>query len=98
MITKILQPTSSLAFGYEGKTLKLKNGDQADGLIASQTEDEVTLKTSNGTAAIITKYKRADIADIKVMKVTMMPEGLQTAMSTQDFVDLIEYLSSLKKK
>ena len=98
MITKILQPTSSLAFGYEGKTLKLKSGDQADGLIASQTEDEVTLKTSSGTAAIMTKYKRSDIAEIKVMKTTIMPEGLQTAMSTQEFVDLIEYLSTLKKK
>ncbi len=98
MITKILQPTSSLAFGYEGKTLKLKSGEQADGLIASQTADEVILKTSTGTAAIVTKYKRSDIADIKTMKVTMMPEGLQTAMSTQEFVDLIEYLSTLKKK
>ena len=98
IITKILQPTSSLAFGYEGKTLKFKNGDQADGLIASQIDDEVTLKTSNGAAAILTRYKRSDIAEIKPMKLAMMPEGLQTAMSTQEFVDLIEYLSSLKKK
>jgi putative heme-binding domain-containing protein len=98
LITKILQPSSSLAFGYEGKTIKLKNGEQADGLISSQTDDEVTLKTSNGNAAITTKYKRSDIADIKTMKVTMMPDGLQTAMTTQEFVDLVEYLSSLKKK
>jgi putative heme-binding domain-containing protein len=98
LITKILVPSTSLAFGYEGKTLKLKNGDQADGLISSQTADEVTLKTSNGNAAITTKYKRSDIADIKTMKVTMMPDGLQAAMTTQEFVDLVEYLSSLKKK
>jgi putative membrane-bound dehydrogenase-like protein len=98
LMTKVLQPGSSLAFGYEGKTLKLKSGDQADGLITSQTEDEVTLKTSSGTAAIVTKYKRSDIAEIKTMKVTMMPEGLQTAMSTQEFVDLIEYMAALKKK
>jgi putative heme-binding domain-containing protein len=98
IITKILQPGGSLAFGYEGKTLKLKNGDQADGLIASQTEDEVTLKTSSETAAILTKYKRSDIAAITTMKVTIMPEGLQTGMSTQEFVDLVEYLSELKKK
>ena len=98
IITKILQPAGSLAFGYEGKTLKLKNGDQADGLIASQTEDEVTLKTSSGTAAILTKYKRSEIAAIATMKVTIMPEGLQAGMSTEEFVDLVEYLSSLKKK
>ena len=98
LMTKVLQPSSSLAFGYEGKTLKLKNGDQADGLITSRTDDEITLKTSNGTTAIVTKFKRADIAEIKVMKTTMMPEGLQSAMSAQDFVDLMEYLSTLKKK
>ena len=77
IVTKILQPTSSLAFGYEGKTIKLKSGDQADGLITSQTDDEVTLKTTNATSAILTKYKRSDIADIKTMKVTMMPKAFR---------------------
>jgi putative membrane-bound dehydrogenase-like protein len=94
----ILSPSSAISFGYEGKTIKLKSGDQADGLIASQTADEVTLKTSTGQTTILTKYKRSDIAQIIDMKLSIMPEGMQSAMTTQEFVDLIEYLSTLKKK
>jgi putative heme-binding domain-containing protein len=94
----ILNPSAAISFGYEGKTLKLKTGDLADGLIASQTADEIVFKTSTGTAAILTRYKRADVAEIREMKQSIMPEGMQAAMTTQEFVDLVEYLAALKKK
>ena len=32
------------------------------------------------------------------MKTSIMPTGLQLTMSTVDLVDLVEYLSTLKKK
>ena len=32
------------------------------------------------------------------MKLSIMPAGLQQTMSTQELVDLVEYLSSLKKR
>jgi putative membrane-bound dehydrogenase-like protein len=94
----ILSPSSAISFGYEGKTIKLKSGDQADGILTSQTPEELTLKTSTGATAIQTKYKRSDVAQIVDMKTSIMPDGLQSAMTTQEFVDLIEYLSTLKKK
>ena len=98
LMNKVLQPAISNAFGFEGKVVKLKNGDQVEGIIASQTEDEVTLKTSTGTAAILTKYKKTEIKDITTMKSSIMPEGLQATMTAQEFADLSEYLFSLKKK
>jgi putative membrane-bound dehydrogenase-like protein len=93
----ILQPSAAIAFGYEGHILKLKDGGQVEGLIASQTADEVTVKTIGNGGAILTPYKRSDILQIRDMKISIMPEGLQANMSTQDFVDLLEYLASLKK-
>lgn len=98
LIESILQPSAAISFGYEGHVVKLKDGSDIECLIASQTADEVTVKTSTGTAAILTKYKRSDIKEIKDMKLSIMPEGLQSAMSAQEFVDLTEYLSTLKKK
>jgi len=35
---------------------------------------------------------------MKKMDSSMMPSGLQEAMSTQELVDLVEYLASMKKK
>jgi hypothetical protein len=35
---------------------------------------------------------------MKQLDSSMMPSGIQEAMSTQELVDLVDYLSSLKKK
>jgi len=91
----ILDPSSGIAFGFEGWEIELKNGDEAAGIITSETADEVAVKTPTG---ISTHYKKADIAKRTKSSLSMMPSGLQQAMSQQDLVDLVEYLSGLKKK
>ena len=90
----ILDPSAGISFGYEAWQLELKNGDEAYGLIVSETEDDIAIKAQTG---IVTKYKKADIARRNQQKLSIMPAGLQQAMSTQDLVDLVEYVSSLKK-
>jgi putative heme-binding domain-containing protein len=91
----ILDPSAGIAFGYEAWQLVLKNGEEPFGLITSETADEITVKTQNG---ISTPYKKSDIAKQTKMKLSIMPQGLQMAMKTQDLVDLVEYLSGQKKK
>jgi putative heme-binding domain-containing protein len=91
----ILDPSAGISFGYEAWSLELKNGDDAFGLITSETAEELTLKNQAG---IITKYKKPDIIKRQKSNTSIMPAGLQLTMSTQDLIDLIEYLSSLKKQ
>jgi putative heme-binding domain-containing protein len=91
----ILDPSSGISFGYEAWQIELKNGEEAFGLITSDSGDEITLKTQLG---ISTKHKKSEIARRTQLKDSIMPQGLQAAMSTQELVDLVEYLSSLKKK
>jgi putative heme-binding domain-containing protein len=90
----ILDPNAGISFGYETWQLELKNGDEAFGLLASETVDEIAVKAQTG---IVSKYKKSEIAKREQQKISIMPAELQQAMSTQDLVDLIEYLSSLKK-
>jgi putative heme-binding domain-containing protein len=90
----ILDPSAGISFGYEAWQIELKNGDEAFGLIASDTADEVAVKAQTG---IVTKYKKSEIVRKNQQKLSIMPAGLQQAMSIQDLVDLVEYLSSLKK-
>jgi hypothetical protein len=47
---------------------------------------------------VLTKYEKADIAKRQKSSTSMMPAGLQLTMSTQDLIDLVEYLASLKKQ
>lgn len=90
----ILDPSAGIAFGYEAWGLEFKNGDDALGLIMSETADEVALKTVGG---IVTRYKKSDILRRTKQKLSIMPAGLEQTMSRDDLVDLVEYLSSLKK-
>lgn len=94
LIEAILDPSAGISFGYEAWQIDLKSGDEAFGLIASETADELAVKAQGG---IITRYKKSDIAKREQQKLSIMPSGLQQTTTTQEFVDLIEYLSSLKK-
>jgi putative heme-binding domain-containing protein len=90
----ILDPSASIAFGFDAWQITLKSGDDLEGLIVSETADEVLLKDAK---AIATHVKKGDIATRRKLKTSLMPVGLQQTMSTQDLVDLVGYLSSLKK-
>jgi len=90
----ILDPSAGIAFGYEAWQIELKNGDEAYGLISSETEDEITVKAVGG---VTTHYKKSDVVKRTKQKLSIMPAGLQQNMSAQEMVDLVEYLASLKK-
>jgi putative heme-binding domain-containing protein len=90
----ILEPSSGISFGFEAFSFTLKNGDEAYGLIASETAEEVVVKNIGG---LVTKLRKTEIATRQPSKLSIMPAGLQAAMSAQELVDLVDYLSSLKK-
>lgn len=94
LFESILEPSSGISFGYEAWQLDLKSGDEAFGLLASETADEIALKAVGG---IVTRYKKSDVVHRTQMKLSVMPSGLQQNMTTQELVDLVEYLYSLKK-
>lgn len=90
----ILDPSAGISFGYESWLLVLKSGDEAFGLIASETETDLSIKAPGG---VVTSYKKSEIEKRERQKLSVMPAGLQATMTVQEFVDLIEYLASLKK-
>lgn len=90
----IFYPSAGISFGYEGYTVKFKDGTETAGIISSKTETDLTLKfPGGGTQA----YKMSNVASIKQMDESMMTPGLQEAMTTDQLVDLVEFLMALKK-
>ena len=94
MYSSILDPNAGVSFDYEGVGLLLKTGDDVVGIIESETADEITLKTPG---AILVSYQKSDIVSRRKLKTSIMPSGLQATLSTQELVDLVEYLSTLRK-
>jgi len=95
LLNTILHPSEGISFGFEGWTLKLKDGSSMTGIIASKTETDIDLKLPGGSKEQI---KTSQVASITQLKESMMPEGLYKTMSTQGMADLIAYLQTLKKK
>ena len=63
-------------------------------MIASETETDLSIKAPGG---VVTSYKKSEIEKRERQKLSVMPAGLQVTMTVQEFVDLIEYLASLRK-
>ena len=91
----ILHPSAGISFGYEGWELSMKDGSTLVGIISSKTETDIDLKYPGGATQ---RIKTRDVKAMKQLPDSMMPAGLQEAMSTQELVDLVEYLMTLKKK
>lgn len=91
----IVYPDAGIAFGYDGYLIKTKDGNQVLGYITSETNEDVSMKTGGST---VTKIKKSDIVSRKLYEHSLMPTGLLSGMKQQEVVDLLEYLSALKKK
>ena len=91
----IITPDAGISFGYEGYLFKLKNGKQLLGYIASETPTEVGIKVVGGT---VEKINANDIISRKAYDHSLMPMGLATSISQDQLVNLVEYMSTLKKK
>ena len=60
----------------------------------SDTAEEIALKAQTG---IVSRYRKTDILRKEQQKTSIMPAGLEQAMSVDELVDLVEYLTTLKK-
>jgi putative membrane-bound dehydrogenase-like protein len=92
MYKSILFPDQGVSFGFEGWRLKLKDGSEAFGRIVSETTDKVDVQYLGNTQSVNT----SDIVSRMKVESSLMPSNLQSSMSEEDLVSLVEYLMGLK--
>ncbi|MEX2216353.1 MAG: c-type cytochrome [Phycisphaeraceae bacterium] len=95
LYTAILDPSAAIEHNYSGTRLQTDEGDDIVGIIVSETDSDVQVKIPGG---IIRKYAKSSIFERTAVKTSLMPVGLQLAMTEQDLVDLVAWLSTLKKR
>ena len=90
----ILDPNAGVSFNYETWLVRTFDGTVLTGILTSQTDDAVELKTAE---AIVHKLSRDDIEQMKKSPQSIMPADIQKLVQVQDLVDIVEYLMTLTK-
>jgi putative membrane-bound dehydrogenase-like protein len=89
----IINPSAGLSMGFETTVLTLKDGTTAQGIVRSDTRQEVVLALPGGAT---NRFEKGQIAKREKLTTSMMPTGLNQLLSQDDLVNLVEYLASLK--
>ena len=94
LIAAVLEPSATIAVGYGTTIVETRDGAEFTGIIKDSSADTLDLMCADG------KHVRIATSNIKSQRgssVSLMPEGLQVAMSREEFTDLIEYLATLRQ-
>jgi putative heme-binding domain-containing protein len=94
MYLSILDPSAGVSFNYETWALRTFDGTVLTGILVSQTDDAVELKTAE---SIVHKLSKDDIDQMKKSPLSIMPVDIPKLLRAQDLVDIVEYLLTLKK-
>ena len=95
MFESILYPSAGISHNYESYSVVTEDGDSATGLLTSSTDDEVVITSADGIART---FKRRTIDELQKLKVSLMPADIQKLMTEQELVDVVDYLTTLKKQ
>lgn len=91
----ILDPSAGVSFNYETWLVRTFEGTVFTGILVSQTDDSVELKTAE---AIVHKLVRDDIEQMKKSTISVMPADIPKLLKAENLVDIVEYLTTLKKQ
>jgi len=89
----ILYPSKTVREGYQQITVALADEEELSGVVKGETAEVLILRDSSGREH---RIPRASIKSRTNSATSIMPEGLQSALSLEEFADLIRYLTTLK--
>ncbi len=91
LLASILDPNADIQPGFNAYTCTLKSGEQIYGLVAGETANSVTMKLADASQKTVL---REQIAALQSQNLSLMPEGLEAAITKDDMADLIAFLRS----
>jgi putative heme-binding domain-containing protein len=92
IVESIIDPNADVDPKYQSTKIQTLDGKTVVGLVVSETKKEVVIFDGKEKKTIAVD----DIETRTVLKQSSMPEGQAGAMAPSEFLDLVEYLASLK--
>jgi len=85
----ILDPNRAVETTYTAYLVVRKDGSALTGVIASETANALTIRTAAGQE---TTVLRENLANVRSLGASLMPEGMESALNPQGVADLLAYL------
>ncbi len=95
LMTSILEPSKTIANGYETIKITTLDGKNLIGVFKGETGDTINLADIEGKLIAVAKK---DIEDRKFSPISTMPNGLNDGMTLQDFADVVAYLEARREE
>ncbi|MEO7318298.1 MAG: family 16 glycoside hydrolase [Chthoniobacteraceae bacterium] len=90
LLGNILDPNALIGKDYQSTTIETTDGRILVGMVRGEDANAITLKTLAGAIVV----PRGDVKSVTVSEVSMMPEGLVSALTPEHVRDLFAYLAS----
>ena len=89
----ILAPSAAISHNYETHALLTEDGRVITGLLVSQTDEQVVLKTAEG---VDVTTPTATIDELARQPISLMPADIAATLKPQQLVDLVTWLETLR--
>jgi putative membrane-bound dehydrogenase-like protein len=91
----IIYPSAGISHNYETYTAVLKDGTSFNGILVGTADDAVTMRNIEAITKTIAKK---EIEELVKQKLSVMPADLAKLLTVEELTDVVEYLTTLKKK
>jgi putative membrane-bound dehydrogenase-like protein len=89
LLLNILDPNREVSPNFVSYTVETKDGRTLDGVIAEESAASLTLKRADGATDTVL---RRDIATLTGSGLSLMPEGVEAAITVEQMADLLAFL------
>jgi len=93
LLHNILTPNAQMESGYYRHDIILKDGGKVSGSLVGETEENLSIQPVGTAIQVIPRTK---VAQHKITKSSLMPEGLIDHLSPEQIADLFTYIRVLK--
>ena len=90
IITNLFHPNKEIAPQFQAFNFTLNSGEIYTAIIANETQTDVTIRMLGGLEKT---FPRSDVAGMKGLGISLMPEGLEATLTLQETADLLAYIT-----
>lgn len=91
----ILYPSAAISYEYDNYTATLRDGQSVTGVLVTKGDATIQMRDAEGNLQTLVSKK---VHKLERLPISLMPPNLHQLMTTQELVDLVQYLQTLKRK